>query len=88
MELPAFLLYSLEQVFHLTHCCLARVHGACLSAKHLFLQGWSTSCWHSSTMSAAEGFEEAHRFSAFANWIIPGHVMLGRYPYVEPSRCR
>ena len=36
----------------------------------------------------AEGFEEAHRFSSYANWIIPGHVMLGRYPYVEPSRCR
>ena len=36
----------------------------------------------------AEGFEELHRFSSYANWVIPGHVMLGRYPYVEPSRCR
>ncbi len=30
----------------------------------------------------------AHTFSQFANWIIPGKVLLGRYPYVEPSRCR
>ena len=36
----------------------------------------------------AEGFDQTHGFSTFANWIIPGHVMLGRYPYVEPSRCR
>ncbi|EIE21090.1 phosphatases II, partial [Coccomyxa subellipsoidea C-169] len=27
-------------------------------------------------------------FSQFANWIIPSKVLLGRYPYVEPSRCR
>ncbi|CAL5229819.1 g13221 [Coccomyxa viridis] len=38
--------------------------------------------------SRAEGFDQTHGFSTFANWIIPGHVMLGRYPYVEPSRCR
>ena len=36
----------------------------------------------------ADGFEDSHGFSIYANWIIPGHVMLGRYPYVEPSRCR
>ena len=32
--------------------------------------------------------DTAHAFSSFANWIIPGKVLLGRYPYVEPSRCR
>ncbi|GAX75231.1 hypothetical protein CEUSTIGMA_g2676.t1 [Chlamydomonas eustigma] len=28
-----------------------------------------------------------HAFSNFSNWIVPGHVMLGRYPYVEPAHC-
>eukprot|EP00241_Pyramimonas_parkeae_P012356 CAMPEP_0114254428 /NCGR_PEP_ID=MMETSP0058-20121206/16971_1 /TAXON_ID=36894 /ORGANISM="Pyramimonas parkeae, CCMP726" /LENGTH=295 /DNA_ID=CAMNT_0001368641 /DNA_START=62 /DNA_END=949 /DNA_ORIENTATION=- len=28
-----------------------------------------------------------HRFADFANWLVPGVVLLGRYPYVEPSRC-
>ena len=32
-------------------------------------------------------YESACKFTPYANWIIPGHVMLGRYPYVEPSRC-
>eukprot|EP00891_Asterochloris_glomerata_P005205 jgi/Astpho2/5205/fgenesh1_pg.00074_%23_27_t len=27
-------------------------------------------------------------FTPYANWIIPGHLMLGRYPYIEPSRCQ
>ena len=36
----------------------------------------------------ADSYEAACAFAPFANWIIPGHVMLGRYPYVEPSRCR
>eukprot|EP00240_Pyramimonas_obovata_P014995 CAMPEP_0118923636 /NCGR_PEP_ID=MMETSP1169-20130426/2086_1 /TAXON_ID=36882 /ORGANISM="Pyramimonas obovata, Strain CCMP722" /LENGTH=223 /DNA_ID=CAMNT_0006864651 /DNA_START=162 /DNA_END=829 /DNA_ORIENTATION=- len=31
---------------------------------------------------------EALHFTSYANWIIPGHVMLGRYPYVEPTRCK
>ena len=25
-------------------------------------------------------------FSDYAHWLIPGHLMAGRYPYVEPSR--
>ena len=33
----------------------------------------------------AENFEQTHYFSTFANWIIPSHVVLGRYPYVEPG---
>ncbi|KAL4552917.1 hypothetical protein Ndes2526B_g02813 [Nannochloris sp. 'desiccata'] len=32
-------------------------------------------------------YEAACSFSSYANWLIPGYVMLGRYPYVEPSRC-
>ena len=28
------------------------------------------------------------RFSHYANWLIPGALMTGRYPFVEPSRCR
>lgn len=26
-------------------------------------------------------------FSEYANWLIPGVLMAGRYPFVEPSRC-
>lgn len=36
----------------------------------------------------ADGYESACAFTDFANWLIPGRVMLGRYPFVEPSRCR
>ncbi|MEW5305002.1 MAG: hypothetical protein WDW36_007574 [Sanguina aurantia] len=32
-------------------------------------------------------FEKAHAFKSFSNWIVPGSVMLGRYPHVEPSLC-
>ncbi|KAL4423893.1 hypothetical protein ABPG75_001194 [Micractinium tetrahymenae] len=35
-----------------------------------------------------DGYESACAFTDFANWLIPGRVMLGRYPFVEPSRCR
>ncbi|KAK9813556.1 hypothetical protein WJX73_006802 [Symbiochloris irregularis] len=31
---------------------------------------------------------EAHQFSSFANWIIPAHLMVGRYPFVDPNRYR
>lgn len=36
----------------------------------------------------SDGYESACAFTDFANWLIPGRVMLGRYPFVEPSRCR
>lgn len=36
----------------------------------------------------AENYEETCAFTDFANWLIPGRLMLGRYPFVEPSRCR
>ncbi|KXZ46719.1 hypothetical protein GPECTOR_41g684 [Gonium pectorale] len=32
-------------------------------------------------------YESTVAFTDFANWLIPGSVLLGRYPYVEPSRC-
>lgn len=34
-----------------------------------------------------ESYESVCEFTSYANWIIPGSIMLGRYPYVEPSRC-
>lgn len=37
--------------------------------------------------AAADDYASVHKFAAFGNWIVPGHVMLGRYPFVEPSRC-
>eukprot|EP00210_Caulerpa_lentillifera_P005863 g5607.t1 len=36
-------------------------------------------------------YETVHKFSSFSNWILPGHLMIGRYPYVEPGelkKCR
>jgi alanine transaminase len=36
----------------------------------------------------AAKYEEVHAFSDFANWLIPGKLLVGRYPYVEPSRCK
>jgi hypothetical protein len=34
-----------------------------------------------------DAYEAATAFSAYANWLIPGRLMAGRYPYVEPNRC-
>jgi alanine transaminase len=36
----------------------------------------------------ADNYESAHSFSDFANWLVPGTLLVGRYPYVEPSRCK
>jgi alanine transaminase len=35
-----------------------------------------------------QDYEIKMRFQEFANWLIPGSLMAGRYPFVEPSRCR
>lgn len=32
-------------------------------------------------------YQDKVKFAPYANWLIPGHLMVGRYPYVEPSRC-
>ncbi|DBB17424.1 hypothetical protein WJX82_010099 [Trebouxia sp. C0006] len=32
-------------------------------------------------------YQDRVKFTPYANWLIPGHLMVGRYPYVEPSRC-
>ena len=37
---------------------------------------------------ADESFADAHAFESYANWLIPGRLLVGRYPYIEPSRCR
>ena len=34
-----------------------------------------------------ESYETLTAFSEYANWVIPGSLMLGRYPHIEPSRC-
>lgn len=39
-------------------------------------------------MLCADNYESNHTFSNFANWLIPGTLLVGRYPYVEPSRCK
>lgn len=39
-------------------------------------------------LALAGTYESAHSFASYANWIVPGRIMLGRYPYVEPSRCQ
>ncbi len=43
---------------------------------------------HVADTVAAGEYESAHAFSHFANWLVPGRILVGRYPYVEPSRCR
>jgi len=35
--------------------------------------------------SGTYGFESEHCFSRFANWVLPGRLMAGRYPYIEPG---
>jgi len=45
-----------------------------------------TSC--SGLARADRGFADAHAFASYAHWLIPGRLLAGRYPYVEPSRCR
>lgn len=32
-------------------------------------------------------YEAVSSFSDYAAWLIPGALMQGRYPYIEPSRC-
>jgi hypothetical protein len=34
----------------------------------------------------AEKYEDACTFMGFANWVVPGHLMLGRYPFISPGR--
>lgn len=33
-------------------------------------------------------YASAVSFSAYSHWLIPGHLMAGRYPFVEPARCK
>eukprot|EP01052_Picozoa_sp_SAG31_P064785 SAG31_NODE_23624_length_500_cov_0.902743_1_plen_63_part_10 len=30
--------------------------------------------------------QKQHYFSQYANWVVPGILMAGRYPHVEPDR--
>ena len=34
-----------------------------------------------------DSYAETHSFSDVAHWIVPGALLVGRYPYIEPSRC-
>lgn len=34
----------------------------------------------------AGSYADTHSFSSYANWLVPGALMLGRYPHCEPSR--
>jgi hypothetical protein len=31
--------------------------------------------------------QSAYAFSAYANWIIPGKLLIGRYPGIDPTQC-
>jgi hypothetical protein len=35
-----------------------------------------------------ESYETLTTFSDYANWLIPGSLMVGRYPHIEPARCK
>eukprot|EP00210_Caulerpa_lentillifera_P003291 g3142.t1 len=41
-----------------------------------------------SPLTDCTGYEETHAFSKFSNWVIPGQLMVGRYPYIEPGSQR
>mmetsp|Transcript_47967 Transcript_47967/g.153712 ORF Transcript_47967/g.153712 Transcript_47967/m.153712 type:complete len:226 (+) Transcript_47967:272-949(+) len=43
--------------------------------------------WIGLNETCAPDVMEKHRFAQYAHWVVPGLVMAGRYPYVEPSRC-
>jgi alanine transaminase len=34
-----------------------------------------------------DDYERRVSFAPFANWLVPNALVLGRYPFVEPSRC-
>jgi len=34
-----------------------------------------------------DDYERRVSFAPFANWLVPRGLLLGRYPFVEPSRC-
>lgn len=34
-----------------------------------------------------DSYETMVTFTDYANWLVPGVLMAGRYPFVEPSRC-
>ena len=60
------------------------VSGSTVHSKSLLLPRQSST----RHLRAAEQYEQKMTFTPYANWIIPGHLMLGRYPYIEPSRCQ
>lgn len=36
----------------------------------------------------AGDFPARHTFSGYANWLVPGYVMVGQYPFVHGSTCK
>lgn len=38
-----------------------------------------------SPLYSSQEYEAMHSFSHYSNWVIPGHLMVGRYPYIEPG---
>ena len=42
---------------------------------------WSNEC------VCAEEFDARHNFSESANWLVPGYIMVGEYPFVNGSSC-
>ena len=40
------------------------------------------------TPRPADNYEATCSFTDVGNWLIPGRLMAGRYPFVEPGRCR
>ncbi len=50
--------------------------------------GQATVCTKSCVLPCARRHADTtFDFSDFANWVVPGMVMAGRYPHCEPSRC-
>lgn len=65
---------------------------ACLSQLRRLHEGPVTqpteaNCGLLSELYSLGSYETKVAFTDFANWLIPGTLLVGRYPYVEPSRC-
>ena len=55
---------------------------SCLKGQHR----WYRSLCASHGARFAEDFAPRHTIAPYANWLLPGYVMVGRYPFLEPSR--
>jgi hypothetical protein len=67
------------------HSCPCKPFGSAHCVPHTPARPHSLTRTHQHT---AGSYEATCAFTDFANWLVPGRLLVGRYPYVEPSRCK